>query len=65
MEVGWYLRLGKSDRIEAQVSIQGAEQVQHQAYIFRDWDFNFHDRGDHVLAIMTRKKPLFADKEES
>jgi len=61
MEVGWYLRLGKSDRIEATVSLKGADQVRHQKHIFPDWDFEFHEHEDHVLAIMNRKKPIFSD----
>jgi len=61
MEVGWYLRLGRSDRIEAQISTSGTDQIRHQAHIFPDWDFEFQDKGDHVLAIMNRKKPLFSD----
>lgn len=59
MEVGWYLRLGKTDRVEALVSAQGADQVRHQRHISTDWDFRFEECGDHVRAIMTRKKPLF------
>lgn len=61
MEVGWYLRLGKSDRVEALVSTKETDQVRHQAHIYTDWDFDFEDKGDHVLAVMTRKKPLFSD----
>lgn len=63
MEVGWYLRLGKTDRVEAQVTTAGADQVRHQRHISTDWDFEFEDHDDHVLAIMTRKKPLYEDKE--
>lgn len=63
MEVGWYLRLGKTDRIEALVSTKGEAQVQHQKHIFPDWEFAFEERGDHVLAVMTRKKPLFDKKD--
>lgn len=61
MEVGWYLRLGKSDRIEATVSLQGADQVRHQEHIFPDWRFEFEEHDDHVLATMIRKKPLFGE----
>ncbi|WP_419785089.1 hypothetical protein [Pseudodesulfovibrio sp.] len=63
MEVGWYLRLGKTDRIEALVSLKGEPQVLHESYIFPDWAFEFENRGDHVRAVMTRKEPLF-DREE-
>lgn len=63
MEVSWYLRLGKTDRVEAQVSFQGAKQVEHEKYIATDWNFEFEEQDGHVLAIMTRKKPLFEDKE--
>ena len=62
LEVGWYLRLAKTDRIEALVSAKGAEQVRHEAHIFKDWDFALEDADDHVRAVMTRRKPLF-DKE--
>lgn len=61
LEVGWYLRLGKSDRIEATVSLKGADQVRHQEYIFPDWDFEFRERDDHVVVVMRRKRPLFGD----
>lgn len=64
MEVGWYLRLGKTDRIEALVSPKGEPQVLHESYIFPDWSFEFEDRGDHVLAVMTRKQPLFDREQE-
>lgn len=63
LEVGWYLRLGKTDKVEALVSRQGADQVRHQEHISTDWAFAFEDKDDHVLAVMTRKKPLFADTE--
>lgn len=59
MEVGWYLRFGKSDRIEAQVSIKAAPQVRHLEHIFPDWDFSYEERDDHVLAVMDRKKPVY------
>lgn len=62
LEVGWYLRFAKTDRIEALVSIKGADQVRHEGHIFLDWNFDFEDRGDHVKAIMTRMKPLY-DKD--
>ncbi|MBG0791077.1 MAG: hypothetical protein H0S80_11330 [Desulfovibrionaceae bacterium] len=62
LEVGWYLRFAKTDRIEALVSAKGAEQVRHEGHIFTDWSFAFEEVGDHVRAVMTRNKPLF-DKD--
>jgi len=62
LEVGWYLRFAKSDRIEALVSIKGAVQVRHEGHIFPDWAFEFEERDDHVKAIMTRLKPLFEEE---
>lgn len=64
MEVGWYLRFAKTDRIEALVSIKGADQVRHEGHIFPDWSFDFEEHDDHVKAVMTRVKPLF-DKEQA
>ena len=64
MEIGWYLRFAKSDTIEALVSIKGADQVRHEEYLFRDWNFEFEEYTDHVVARMTRKKPLYAKETE-
>jgi len=62
LEVGWYLRFAKTDRIEALVSLKGAEQVRHEDHVFSDWHFEFEEFEDHVRAIMTRIKPVY-DKE--
>jgi len=62
LEVGWYLRLAKTDRIEALVSPKGEPQVRHESHIFPDWTFTFESIDDYVLAVMTRNTPLF-DKE--
>lgn len=43
---------------------KSADQVRHAAYMFNDWEFAFTDREDGVLAVMTRKKPLFTDSNE-
>ena len=59
MEVGWYLRFARTDRIEALVSVKGEAQVRHEERIFPDWAFAFEPMGDHVKAVMTRKKPLY------
>jgi len=61
MEVGWYLRFGKSDRIEAQVAVKAAPQVQHQEHIFPDWRFSYEEHKDYVLAIIERKEPVYGD----
>lgn len=63
LEVGWYLRFAKTDRIEALVSLKGAPQVRHEAHIFPDWDFEVTEFEDHARAVMTRKTPLW-DKEQ-
>ena len=63
LEVGWYLRLGRSDRIEALVSLKGEAQVLNESYVFPDWTFTFENRGDHVLAVMTRNQPVY-DRED-
>jgi hypothetical protein len=65
MEVGWYLRFAKTDRVEALVSLKGEPQVRHEQYVFPDWAFAFEDREDHVLCVMTRKKPVYDKPEES
>ncbi|MEZ7197961.1 hypothetical protein [Pseudodesulfovibrio karagichevae] len=62
LEVGWYLRFAKTDRVEALVSLKGAAQVRHQEHIFPDWAFEFKEFEDHVRAVMTRKQPVY-DKE--
>nr|WP_321513711.1 hypothetical protein [uncultured Pseudodesulfovibrio sp.] len=64
LEIGWYLRFAKADAIEAWVSLKGAAQVRHEEHIFPDWNFTFEEHEDHVVARMTRKKPLF-DKEDA
>jgi len=64
LEVGWYLRLAKADRIEALVSPSGADQVRNAMYIHTDWVLETEEVGDHVRALMTRKKPRY-DKEEA
>lgn len=63
MEVGWYLRFAKTDQVEVLVSLKGEAQVRHEVHIFPDWSFEFENRDDHVLAVMTRKKPIFQDME--
>jgi len=62
MEVGWYLRFARSDRVEALVTAKTAPQVQHQEHIFPDWAFAYREDGDDTLAIITRRKPVY-DKE--
>ena len=62
LEVGWYLRFARTDRIEALVSLKGAAQVRHEEHIFPDWAFDFEEFEDHVRAVMTRRKPVY-DKE--
>jgi len=62
MEVGWYLRFAKADRVEALVSLTAADQVRHAMYIHTDWNLEIDEFEDHAKARMTRKKPLF-DKE--
>nr|WP_279593445.1 hypothetical protein [Pseudodesulfovibrio sp. S3-i] len=59
MEVGWYLRFAKADRIEAQVSLKAAAQVRHEEHIFPDWVFEFEEFDDHALAVITRRKPRY------
>ncbi|AMK10822.1 hypothetical protein [Pseudodesulfovibrio indicus] len=63
LEVGWYLRFAKADRIEALVSLKGAPQVRHEAHIFPDWDFEITEFEDHARAVMTRREPLW-NKEQ-
>jgi hypothetical protein len=62
LEVGWYLRFARTDRVEALVSLKGAPQVRHQEHIFPDWSFEIKELEDHALAVMTRKQPVY-DKE--
>ncbi len=62
MEVGWYLRFARTDRIVALVSARAADQVRHEAHVFPDWEFAVEDRGDHARAVMTRREPVY-DKE--
>jgi hypothetical protein len=62
LEVGWYLRFAKADRVEAQVSLKATAQVRHEEHIFPDWAFDFKEFDDHVLAVMTRREPRY-DKE--
>lgn len=61
--MGWHLRFARTDRVEAMVSLKAGDQVRHQAHIFPDWTFDFEEGDDHVLAVMTRVKPLYATKE--
>jgi hypothetical protein len=62
LEVGWYLRFARTDRVEALVSLKGAAQVKHQGHIFPDWAFEIEEFEDHALAVMTRRQPVY-DKE--
>jgi len=62
LEVGWYLRFARTDRVEALVSAKGAAQVRHEEHVFPDWAFVIEDLGDHARAVMTRRKPVY-DKE--
>ncbi|XXJ20845.1 hypothetical protein ACR42D_15155 [Desulfovibrio caledoniensis] len=62
LEVGWYLRFARTDRVEALVSLKGAAQVRHQEHIFPDWAFAIEEFEDHARAVMKRKQPVY-DKE--
>jgi hypothetical protein len=62
LEVGWYLRFARADRIEALVSLKGVAQVRHEEHVFPDWTFEIEEFEDHARAVMTRKKPVY-DKE--
>lgn len=62
MEVGWYLRFARTDRIEALVSIKGAVQVRHQKKIFPDWEFLIEELDDHARVVMNRKKPRYGEE---
>lgn len=62
LEVGWYLRFARTDRIEALVSLKAAAQVRHEAHTFPDWAFEVEELKDHARAVMTRKQPVY-DKE--
>ena len=64
LEVGWYLRFAKSDTVIALVSRQGADSVRHAMHMHNDWTLVTEDKEDHILAHITRNKPLF-DKDES
>ena len=62
LEVGWYLRFARTDRIEALVATKAAEQVRHEKHIFPDWEFAIEEFEDHARAVMTRKKPLYGEE---
>lgn len=64
MEVGWYLRFAKTDRIEATVSLKGVPQVRHAMYIHTDWELEVEEHDDHAVTRFTRKKPRFDTGEE-
>ena len=63
LEVGWYLRFAKADRVKALISLAGADQVRHAMYIHTDWDLEIEELEEHAVAHMTRKKPRY-DKEQ-
>ncbi len=66
MEVGWYLRFAKTDKVEAQVSLKGVDQVRHAMYIHTDWNLEVEEFEDHAVTRFTRKKPRFdKDPEQS
>jgi len=63
LEVGWYLRFARADRIEALVSLAGADQVRHAMPIHTDWDLEIDLFPDHAMARMTRREPRY-DKDQ-
>ncbi len=62
MEVGWYLRFAKADRVEAQVSLKGVDQVRHAMHIHTDWELEVEELDDHAVTRFKRKQPRF-DKD--
>jgi hypothetical protein len=63
LEVGWYLRFARTDRIEALVCPKGVPQVRHEMHSHPGWSLEVEERGDHALTRMTRIKPVYADQE--
>jgi hypothetical protein len=64
MEVGWYLRFARTDRVEALVAPKGVAQVRHEMHCHPDWSLEVDDREDHAMTVMTRIKPLYENWSE-
>ncbi|MUM78775.1 hypothetical protein GKC30_14140 [Pseudodesulfovibrio sp. F-1] len=60
LEVGWYLRFARTDRIEALVAPRGVAQVRHEMHSHPGWSLEVEERGDHALTRMTRIKPVYS-----
>lgn len=63
LEVGWYLRFAKADRVEAKLSPTGIESVKHAMHMHNDWELETETKDGYVMARITRKKPLFDKKD--
>ncbi|WP_285907167.1 hypothetical protein [Pseudodesulfovibrio pelocollis] len=65
LEVGWYLRFARTDRVEALVAPKGVAQVRHEMHSHPDWTLEIEERGDHALTRMTRVKPVYSGQDET
>ncbi|MFH1913292.1 MAG: hypothetical protein ABIK45_03340 [Pseudomonadota bacterium] len=60
LEVGWYLRFARTDRVEALVAPKGVAQVRHEMHSHPGWSLEVEERGDHALTRMTRVTPVYS-----
>lgn len=55
LEVGWYLRFPRGDRIEALVDASTVAQLEHQLYTVSGWEMTVEELGEHARAVFTKK----------
>lgn len=63
MEIGWYLRFAKSDRIELTADPGAVPQIFYVLDIHPEWDVDIENVEDHVVAHYRRKEPVWSRAE--
>ncbi|WP_319780832.1 hypothetical protein [Maridesulfovibrio sp.] len=57
LEVGWYLRFARTEKITALVDKGTEDQLRHQLEILPEWDLEIFEEEDHVRAVFHCKVP--------
>lgn len=63
MEVSWYLRFARTDKVEIAASRDSEGSVHHAMTMHPDWTIASEDREDHLLFTFERREPVYSKKE--
>jgi len=54
MEIGWYLRLSRSNRLEFWTKKEALAILEDQAATVSGWKLSVAEAGDHLVGVFTR-----------